>query len=177
MTHTNCSAFAGLSASVSPHYAAAAARAHTKDGLPTHISAFGDGSGDGFGDVLDGSSAGANGGRVVDCLPDHLFSVDGQLSQQTALGAPAAVSDASDAKHMNGRAGGEGGDLGLGYADDMMASFKADAEGQWAAVAVANAGLADENEDELLAYNGEDLRIRRLVFYHLHYISCVACCG
>ncbi len=149
-----CSASAGLSASTSPHYATAAARAHTKDGLPSHISAFGDGSGDGFGDALDGSSAGATGGRVVDCLPDHLFSADGLPLQQN--GALAVLSNGSDAKHVNGRAGGKGGEPGFAFADDMMASFKADAEGQWAAVAVANAGLADENEDELLAYNGED---------------------
>ena len=146
-----------MSANTSPHYAAAAL-AHTKDGLPSHISAFGDGSGDGFGDALIGSSAGVVGGRVVDCLPDHLFSADGQPSQQ--IGALTVVSDGSDSKHANGRAGGKGGESGFGYADDMMASFKADAEGQWAAVAVANAGLADENEDELLAYNGENLHTR-----------------
>jgi len=170
MTDTTRSAFAGLSASTSPHYATAAARAHTLDGLPSHISAFGDGSGDGFGDALDGSSAGATGGRVVDCLPDHLFSADGLQSQQ--IGGLAVVSDGSDSKHVNGRAGGTGGEPGFGFADNMMASFKADAEGQWAAVAVANAGLADENEDELLAYNGDDLPSGPVLH---HELQCTIC--
>ena len=130
---------------MSPHHATAAARTHTKDGPRNNLSAFGDGAG--------GSSAGAPGGRGVDCLRDHLFSVDGQPSQQTISGAPVAVDTGSDAKRSDGR-----GDF-AGTPDDMLACFKADAEGQWAAVAkVARAGLGDEDDDELLAYNGEHLR-------------------
>ena len=55
------------------------------------------------------------------CLPDHLFSVDGKVDDDNFGGVvherPAAASE--------------------------LAAFDEDAEGEWAAVAVANAGLAD----------------------------------
>ena len=91
---------------------------------------------------------------MLECLPDHLFSLDGQPSQQTTGAAAGVVGTVTDTKHDTGTGGGQ---PGFGRADEMMASFKADAEGQWAAVAVANAGLGDEYDDELLAYKGESL--------------------
>ena len=151
---------AGLSAGVSPHAVSSTARLHTKDVLPSHISAFGDGSSGAF-----GSSAGGGAGlrgldssasirRGLDCLPDHLFSLDGQQpSHQTASSmAAAAMGGGVDAglngQHSSGRAG-------VTEAADMLAAFRADAEGEWAATVVANAGLENDKDVELLAYNGD----------------------
>lgn len=85
-----------------------------KAGLPSHISAFGEPSDAGF-----GSPAAV---AIAACLPDHLFSVDGKADDG---------GDYSGAVHEQHATGGG------------LMPYNEDAEGEWAAVAVANAGLAD----------------------------------
>jgi hypothetical protein len=65
-----------------------------------------------------------------------------------AAAAMVAGGDGLDVEHGDGRAG-------LTDAEEMMAALRTDTEAKWAAMAVANAGIADDKDAELLGYNGE----------------------
>ena len=113
-------------------------------GLPTHISAFGEASDGAF-----GSPAGV---AAAACLPKDLFSGDGQTDDSVNVSTAASRVQPSSRFVAVGMPGGYEEQLPPGFLP-YNEPYNADAEGQWAAVKVAHAGLADYDHDDT-AYLG-----------------------